>query len=226
MAVPHVVGAAALLKSFKMNASPGEIRQAIELSAIDLGTSGRDNQYGHGLIDVEAAMNMLGEVSEMPPPTENDGSCVDFKLTLTTDRYGEESSWSLKRGNGQSYKASSPGQYAGGSHTQLIIYECLAIDTCYIFEMKDAYGDGLCCGYGDGSYVVEYGGQVVKNSTSFKYTESVELGCDNPSPTPALTPQPTPAPTPVPTPAPTPQPTPRPNPSANTGSFLSRGGLP
>jgi subtilisin family serine protease len=103
MATAHVAGVAALLKSFNSNASPGEIREAIERTAIDLGTSGRDDRYGHGLVDVEAAMNMLGGgVPETSPP-ENGGSCVDFKLTLTTDLCREEaSSWSLKLGNGQS----------------------------------------------------------------------------------------------------------------------------
>jgi subtilisin family serine protease len=69
MAVPHVVGAAALLKSFKLDASPGEIRQAIELTAIDLGTPGRDDYFGRGLIDVEAAMNMIGPARETPIPS-------------------------------------------------------------------------------------------------------------------------------------------------------------
>ena len=65
MATPHVAGVVALLKSFKLNASPGEIRRAIEVTAIDLGSSGRDNYYGHGLIDVEAAMKASIALSQL-----------------------------------------------------------------------------------------------------------------------------------------------------------------
>ena len=68
MAAPHVAGLAALLKSFRLNASPGEIREAIELTAIDLGPPGRDDYYGHGLIDAEAAMDMIGQALEAPIP--------------------------------------------------------------------------------------------------------------------------------------------------------------
>jgi hypothetical protein len=241
MATPHVAGVAALLKSFKLNASPGEIRGAIELTAIDLGSSGRDNYYGHGLIDVEAAMNMLGGGGATQPPA-NGGNCVDFKFTLNTDRYGEEISWTLMQGNGQSYRTSIPNQYVGVSKT-FTEFDCLGIDTCYIFEINDSYGDGLCCSYGRGSYVVEYGGQVVQSGASFSSSETVRVGCDNPSPTPNPTPAPTPMPTrrptpsptrrptpgptprptPGPTPRPTPGPTPRPTPSPTTGSDGSEG---
>ncbi len=55
MASPHVAGIAALLYS-KGVTDPDKIRLAIESTALDLGSPGRDDLYGHGLVDAHAAL--------------------------------------------------------------------------------------------------------------------------------------------------------------------------
>jgi serine protease len=59
MAAPHVAGAAALLYSQGIT-NPAAIEAALERFAIDLGTAGRDPEFGYGLIDVRAALRGLG----------------------------------------------------------------------------------------------------------------------------------------------------------------------
>lgn len=59
MATPHVAGAIALLRQVDPNATVDQIKDALMASAIDLGTTGQDNNYGHGLIDVCAAAQLL-----------------------------------------------------------------------------------------------------------------------------------------------------------------------
>jgi subtilisin family serine protease len=59
MAAPHVSGVAALLWSAKPDATPREIRNAIESTAKDLGKKGVDESYGHGLV---AALDALGHL--------------------------------------------------------------------------------------------------------------------------------------------------------------------
>lgn len=56
MATPHVAGAAALLASQAQFDTPGKIRLALEYTALDLGPMCPDIYYGHGLIQVEAAL--------------------------------------------------------------------------------------------------------------------------------------------------------------------------
>jgi serine protease len=56
MASPHVAGVAALIKSIHRDWGPDEIRQALTDTAVDLGDPGRDDFYGHGLIDAAAAV--------------------------------------------------------------------------------------------------------------------------------------------------------------------------
>ncbi len=60
MATPHVSGAVALmLQAARNNGStltPAQIKNILETTSVDLGTSGKDNTYGAGRIDVFAAI--------------------------------------------------------------------------------------------------------------------------------------------------------------------------
>ena len=56
MAAPHVAGVAALIKATNPGLSPHDVQSRIEATAIDLGAAGRDNYYGHGLINAYAAV--------------------------------------------------------------------------------------------------------------------------------------------------------------------------
>ncbi len=55
MAAPHVAGAVALLKQANPNLDPTTIKLILQETARDLGASGPDNDYGWGVIDLEAA---------------------------------------------------------------------------------------------------------------------------------------------------------------------------
>jgi subtilisin family serine protease len=63
MAAPHVTGAAALIidtKKCDLNldgvCTPSEVKQRLEQTAVDLGTPGKDNLYGSGLVNVYNAL--------------------------------------------------------------------------------------------------------------------------------------------------------------------------
>jgi serine protease len=59
MATAHVSGLAALLHQQGIT-KPSAIEAALKRSATDLGPQGRDDQYGHGLINARAALRGLG----------------------------------------------------------------------------------------------------------------------------------------------------------------------
>jgi serine protease len=59
MAAPHVAGLAALLHAQGIR-TPAAIESAIRQFASDRGTTGRDNEYGHGLIDARTTLRGLG----------------------------------------------------------------------------------------------------------------------------------------------------------------------
>jgi len=59
MATAHVSGLAALLVSQGLT-DPAAIEAILKQSATDLGTPGRDNDYGYGLINARAALRGMG----------------------------------------------------------------------------------------------------------------------------------------------------------------------
>lgn len=59
MATPHVSGVAALVWSCKPTATNIEVRQAMTITAEDLGDPGRDIYYGYGLVQARSACNAL-----------------------------------------------------------------------------------------------------------------------------------------------------------------------
>jgi len=59
MASPHVAGVAAILMQQGIT-DPAAIEEALEKTAVDLGTPGRDNTFGFGLVDARAALRGLG----------------------------------------------------------------------------------------------------------------------------------------------------------------------
>lgn len=68
MATPHVSGVAALVWSHFPNASAADVRKALQTSALDLGATGRDTQYGFGLVQAATALEHLTN-----PPTSGGG---------------------------------------------------------------------------------------------------------------------------------------------------------
>jgi len=59
MATPHVVGVAALVWSKNTSWTNQQIRDALERTALDLGVAGRDDTYGHGLVQAKKALDFL-----------------------------------------------------------------------------------------------------------------------------------------------------------------------
>ena len=80
MSAPHVAGVAALIWSHFPGKSAQQVRQAMESSAQDLGSPGRDNEYGHGLVRADLAHNFLsagGAPNPAPAPAPTRSKCVD-----------------------------------------------------------------------------------------------------------------------------------------------------
>lgn len=102
MAAPHVSAAAALLLSANPNLDHEAVRFILESTAVDLGVPGWDEQYGHGLLDVAAALQMSVTVPEVTtnPATAVTGTAATLHGSL--DDYGwEECQYSFQYGTQQ-----------------------------------------------------------------------------------------------------------------------------
>jgi subtilisin family serine protease len=60
MATPHVSAVAALIWSSNPTLTNVQIREAMQMTAMDLGAAGRDVYYGFGLVQAKDALNYLG----------------------------------------------------------------------------------------------------------------------------------------------------------------------
>jgi subtilisin family serine protease len=65
MASPHVAGVAALVMATDMT-NPTTVRDRLKATADDLGATGKDDQYGWGLVDADEAAD-LGTLPNSPP---------------------------------------------------------------------------------------------------------------------------------------------------------------
>ncbi len=62
MAAPFVAGVVAHMLNRYPQATPGQVRDALEKSAHDAGSKGRDDEFGHGIVEPDAAVEKLGEL--------------------------------------------------------------------------------------------------------------------------------------------------------------------
>jgi serine protease len=93
MASPHAAGAAAAIWSSKPSATNAEIRSAMTSTAEDLGTAGRDNSFGWGLVrtaNAIAALNGGGTTPPPPPPPPPaDGVASVGSVAMTFTKKGK-----------------------------------------------------------------------------------------------------------------------------------------
>lgn len=76
----------------------------------------------------------------------------DVDLSITFDNYPEETSWEIRNDANQVvFSGGTYGSQADGSTLNLV--RTLDIG-CYTLVFNDAYGDGICCSYGNGSYAL------------------------------------------------------------------------
>lgn len=98
-----------------------------------------------------------------------------YTLTINTDQYPDETTWELKDDQGATIATGGPYSTANGTETKTF---CLPIK-CYIFTIFDEYSDGICCGYGNGSYTItDPWGGVVASGGEFGASEATNF-CAN-----------------------------------------------
>jgi hypothetical protein len=147
-----------------------------------------------------------------PPPPAPPPS-VPLLVSVLTDRYPSETSWSLTRqtAGGAAETVASVDRYQDQSTAYSTSVPLAA--GIYTFELLDSAGDALCCGFGAGSFALTTGAVTIAEGgccfgSSFTATFTFPL--------PAA-----PLPLPPPPPAPSPSPPSLPSPPAPPGSIVA-----
>jgi len=117
MATPHVTGVAALAWSNNINCTADDVRSALKNTAVDLGTAGRDDKTGFGLVQAKAASDALasscggGTIEPPIPPTTdsvlangvaktNLGSSTELSFTMEVPAGATELNFTMAGGTG------------------------------------------------------------------------------------------------------------------------------
>merc|ERR1712176_1364947 len=119
---------------------------------------------------------------------------VDVEITI--DNYGDETAYDIKDSSDNTVMEGS-GWPANSVNS---FWKCFSSGS-YKFTITDAYGDGICCTYGNGGYSVKVNDQEVASGGDFDSEEQKTFVVASSAPTPQ-----TPAPIAPPT-SPTPYPT-------------------
>jgi len=102
---------------------------------------------------------------------------TELTVNIVTDRYGSETTWSISDGsttymNGGPYNDLS----ANGTTPQTPVVGTIPPNTCVTFMIEDSYGDGICCSWGNGSYIVTDAlGNVVSQGGTFGSLEEIKF---------------------------------------------------
>jgi len=117
-----------------------------------------------------------------PCPT----GCTQNALTLsiTFDNYPEETSWTLRTTAGAT--VASGGTYGSQPDGSTLTIPLCVPNGCYIFTMSDAYGDGMCCSYGSGSYTLTGPSGTLASGGTFTTSQATNF-CLGTTPAPTCT---------------------------------------
>lgn len=145
----------------------------------ECGVCGGDNSTCGGCTDATAC-------NYDPAAVIDDGSCIfggeGLTVTILTDNYPGETTWSLTDASGALVAAGGP--YATAA-VEEVTQVCVA-PGCYTFTINDSFGDGICCAYGNGAYSLTSNGVVLASGGEFQTTISENvclgdgLGCTDP----------------------------------------------
>jgi len=126
----------------------------------------------------ETGIDCGGDCNPCPDVCANK---TEININIRFDNYPEETSWELR--NSDNTIIASGGTYANQADGSTItLSECLE-DGCYSFVIKDSYGDGICCSYGQGNYTVTSGNETLASGAAFAQSESTDfcIGASTPT---------------------------------------------
>lgn len=88
-------------------------------------------------------------------------------IHIVPDNYPQETSWLLQNQAGDTLAT-------GLANSDTL---CVPNNSCLVFTIKDSYGDGICCAYGNGSYQVRVNGTVQASGGNFGFIETKFVNC-------------------------------------------------
>ena len=105
-----------------------------------------------------------------PEPCENETAT----LTITLDQYPSETTWEVT--DESSNIVASGGPYDAAQQFTTIQEELCLVAACYTLTFFDTFGDGICCGFGEGSYILtDQSGSILTSGGEFETSETSDF---------------------------------------------------
>jgi lysyl endopeptidase len=143
-----------------------------------------------GLHDINSSLTDVNGIGDDNPVNDIATQTVDVieidrygtaqvHLELLTDNYAEETSWEFRSADGTILYSEGPYQQGTDDNT-IFNYDFDVFEgECYYFEIFDAFGDGICCGFGNGSYnLTTDDDTVIVAGSEFGSSEETEFGIE------------------------------------------------
>lgn len=96
-------------------------------------------------------------------------------VQITLDDYGSENDWELYNANDRQIARGGP--YRDGQSGRVINKRVELTEGCYEIDLHDAFGDGMCCEYGNGGLKIldSAGSTIVQSDGRFGTYELIEF---------------------------------------------------
>lgn len=119
----------------------------------------------NGNVDLNTANDTLRRVFRIANPG------LELQLRLFQDLYGQDITWELSDDDGEVLYSGGP--YPNMANGALRTADFCLADGCYTFTIMDGFGDGICCGNGEGSYTIEdaEGNEWVSGDGQYEFME-------------------------------------------------------
>ena len=134
----------------------------------ECGVCGGDNSSCGGCTNPEAC-------NYDPEAILDDSSCIldgeDLTITILTDNYPGEIAWTVTSATGEEVAAGGPYGSAATAYSEQVCVDA----GCYTFNITDTFGDGICCGFGEGGYTIASEGVVLASGGDYGSGESVDI---------------------------------------------------
>ena len=101
---------------------------------------------------------------------------TEVVVEILTDNYPGEITWTLSDANG-TLLSGGPYSASGTTYTDGVCIDGAVEFPCLQFVINDSYGDGICCGYGNGAYTLYMDGAAVATGGNYGQQDIVQFDC-------------------------------------------------
>ncbi|MEM0996283.1 MAG: T9SS type A sorting domain-containing protein [Bacteroidota bacterium] len=169
-----VNGGMATVYNWTGNIASGD-REDITLNTINFTPNPLNNMFDLNITDVNSGatdVDLLNNTSSAMFDSERgDGT---YTVEIQLDDYGSETTWDLRDGSNQVILSGGP--YTDGN-AALIMETANLSNDCFTFTINDAFGDGICCAWGQGYYrILDPSNNIVTQGGQFGSVDTRDWG--------------------------------------------------